>query len=297
MLVAVVVSIHGAYIISQSASIQVTTSSTSKMITFYDIPSSPPKRAWSPNTWKTRLTLNYKGLAYKTEWLEYPEITPFYKVHGIAPTQIYADGSHYHSLPVIKDEDESTGEVTYIADSLEIAKYLDGKYPTTPKVVLDEDGTLGHFWDSQKAFPDELGPKVIYPFCHVAFKATVRILSPDSAAHFKVARAKGLSALDPANKISTIDEVQLSQEEVKQAWQNLKANLGALGEKWLGGKDSKEVDWVSGDRISFADLALGAFLVWIGAVSGKDSEEWQDLLTWNGGRWKKFLERLEKYQL
>ncbi|KAH7153819.1 hypothetical protein DER46DRAFT_611994 [Fusarium sp. MPI-SDFR-AT-0072] len=43
-------------------------------ITFFDIPSRSPQVCWSMNTWRTRLLLNYKGLDYKTEWLEYPEI-------------------------------------------------------------------------------------------------------------------------------------------------------------------------------------------------------------------------------
>ena len=68
----------------------------SKPIVFYDIPGNAHShKAWSPNTQKTRCallsrlrdvkvisersdlfsySLNYKGIPYKTVWVEYPDI-------------------------------------------------------------------------------------------------------------------------------------------------------------------------------------------------------------------------------
>jgi hypothetical protein len=74
--------------------------------------------------------LNYKGLAYKTEWIEYPDIADLCKKIGAEPTMIRKDGRPYYSLPVIQDP--KTGAV--ISDSARIAEYLDETYPDTPKV-------------------------------------------------------------------------------------------------------------------------------------------------------------------
>ncbi|TFK22733.1 hypothetical protein FA15DRAFT_504978 [Coprinopsis marcescibilis] len=268
------------------------------MITLYDIPSTTPQHPWSPNTWKTRFTLNYKNLPHKTEWIEYPDITALYKAHNIAPTRFFPDGSGYHSLPVIKDEDELTGEATYIAESLEIARYLDKKYPGTPRVVLEEDGTEGAFWETQKAFPDELRAH-LFPFYVVGWKGIAGKLSPRSAAHFKTARANDYSAvINPANPVTTIDDLHLSPEEVDERWERVKQSFDEVDGKYFGGKGGEEgsVTWFSGDRISFADFVLGGFLLWIRDALGEESEKWQSLLTWSDGKWKTFLERLGEYQ-
>jgi hypothetical protein len=41
----------------------------------YDLPSKQGT-AWSLNPWKTRLILNFKGIDYKTEWVEFPDVEP-----------------------------------------------------------------------------------------------------------------------------------------------------------------------------------------------------------------------------
>ncbi|KAI0682851.1 hypothetical protein BC835DRAFT_807562, partial [Cytidiella melzeri] len=78
-------------------------------IIFYDIDSSKPGRAWSPNTWRTRYALNYKGIPYRTEWVEYPDIEPLCKKIGGSATAKKEDGRDHYTLPMIYDP--STGEV------------------------------------------------------------------------------------------------------------------------------------------------------------------------------------------
>ncbi|KAI0467139.1 putative glutathione S-transferase [Xylaria cf. heliscus] len=97
----------------------------SKIILF-DLPSKDPNdpHAWSLNTWKTRLILNYKGLDYETEWLEYPEIRPRLEPH--------LPGREDYTVPTIKLPDG-----TYIMDSKDIAAELEKLYPE-PAVHYDE---------------------------------------------------------------------------------------------------------------------------------------------------------------
>ncbi|KAK3936413.1 hypothetical protein QBC46DRAFT_395128 [Diplogelasinospora grovesii] len=98
----------------------------SNQIILFDLPSKPPCSAWSLNPWKTRLLLNYKGLDYKTEWLEYPNIKPTLEKH-IPPNET---GTPY-TIPAIRLPDG-----TYMMDSRKIANYIEQKHPSPP-VHLD----------------------------------------------------------------------------------------------------------------------------------------------------------------
>ncbi len=69
---------------------------------------------------KVRLILDYKGLEYKKV-----EVTP-----GIGQLEVYRI-SGQRQVPVLKDGD------TVIADSTEIALYLDRKYPEKPLIPTD----------------------------------------------------------------------------------------------------------------------------------------------------------------
>ncbi|KAI0509129.1 putative glutathione S-transferase [Xylaria bambusicola] len=91
----------------------------SSKIVLFDIPSKEPNHAWSLNTWKTRLVLNYKGLDYETEWLEYPEIKPRLEPH--------IPGKDQYTVPTVIMPDG-----TYIMDSKVIVGVLEEKYPSPP---------------------------------------------------------------------------------------------------------------------------------------------------------------------
>ena len=134
-------------------------------ITLYDIPSSIPgtwsahvckarwehcfqfRRTWySLNRDHLRAVFNYKGIPYRTEWVEVPDIEPLSKKLGINPTGQKKDGSPFYTLPAIYDP--ATG--TAIADSFAIAEYLENTYPETPSVFPKESAAL------QKAFEPTL---------------------------------------------------------------------------------------------------------------------------------------------
>ncbi len=69
---------------------------------------------------KVRLILDYKGLAYKKK-----DVVP-----GVGQLELFRL-SGQRQVPVLKDGD------TYIADSTEIAFYLDRKYPEKPIIPTD----------------------------------------------------------------------------------------------------------------------------------------------------------------
>lgn len=254
------------------------------MITFYDIPCPPPVRTGSPNTWKTRLSLNYKGLPYKTEWVDFPDIRALYDKVGAKPHPGFT-GEPYYSLPLIVDD--TTGAV--IGESLAIAKYLDDTYPDTPKIIPDaESGGL----EKQAAFVKEVDMG-FFSALTLILKQLVDggVLTPRGREYIAKERAPlmKLVGLD----VASLDDVHLSPEERTAQWGKVREFFDKMNTK-LGGEGTHS--WFMGDTISFADFALAGLILSQRMVWGEGSAEWKDLSTWHGGKWATFIERLEKYQ-
>ncbi|KAJ5308989.1 hypothetical protein N7508_004368 [Penicillium antarcticum] len=98
----------------------------SKQYTLYDLPSRAPCTTWTPNPWKTRLLFNLKGLDYRTEWVEYPDIKP--TLENKVPANA---GSTAYSIPTIESPDG-----TCVMDSRKIVQYIEKQHPQ-PSMHLD----------------------------------------------------------------------------------------------------------------------------------------------------------------
>ncbi|KAH7156421.1 hypothetical protein EDB81DRAFT_787014 [Dactylonectria macrodidyma] len=95
-------------------------------IVLFDIPSKAPRAAWSLNPWKTRLLLSFKGLDYKTEWVDYPDIKPRLEPHvSFNPT------TKTWTIPTVKFQDS-----TYLMDSRQIVNRIEESHPE-PSIHLD----------------------------------------------------------------------------------------------------------------------------------------------------------------
>lgn len=90
-------------------------------IQIYELCGAEPTNLFSPHCWKTKMSLAHKGLEYET----IP--TPFTQVATVE------DGTS-RRVPVIRDEE------TVVEESLEIALYLDEKYPERPN-LFDGEGS------------------------------------------------------------------------------------------------------------------------------------------------------------
>ncbi|KAG5640777.1 hypothetical protein DXG03_007237 [Asterophora parasitica] len=241
------------------------------MIVLYDIPSSAPGSAWSPNVWKTRYSLNYKGLQYRTEWIEYPDIEATCKRIGAEHTEFRADGTPLYTLPAIHDP--STG--VSIADSARIAEYLDATYPDTPRLLPPGTTAVQHAFLAAY----RLALPALWQF---ALPSTAAILNPPSQAYY--ARFK----FDPESP-QTAPTGQLREEQ----WAKLKEDFGLLA-GWLE-KGEADGPYVLGAAISFLDFAIAGYIIWL-RILWKESGEWDDIRSWHGGRWDTFLKRLEQYE-
>jgi len=226
------------------------------------------------NRYHSRAVLNYKGIPYRTEWVEYPDIAPLSKKLGINPTSQNEDGSPAYTLPAIHDP--STG--TYIADSIVIAEYLEKTYPDTPSVF--PNGTIG----LQKAFGPSFFKAInaAWPFIlpYVSSK-----LNPRSDEYFRrtreIAYGKKLEDVVPTGNTRT------------EEWKKLGKGLETI-QSYLVSTDDKG-PYMLGDTISWSDLLLFSFLYWFKIIWGEDSAEWKDVASWNGGRWEAHLNALNKY--
>ncbi|KAF8810233.1 hypothetical protein BYT27DRAFT_7222021 [Phlegmacium glaucopus] len=243
-------------------------------IILYDIPSLLPGNAWSPNTWKARIVLNYKGIPYRTEWVEYPDIAPLSKKLGINPTGQNDDGSPAYTLPAIHDP--STG--AYVSDSFAIAEYLEKTYPDTPSVFPND--TIG----LQKSFGMSFGQNVsaVWPFI---LPSVCPKLNPRSEEYFRRTReisfGKKLEDVVPTGNTRT------------EEWGKFQQGLTKL-HSYLVSTDDKG-PYMLGETISWSDLLLFSYLYWLKITWGEDSKEWKDIASWNGGRWEAHMNALKKY--
>ncbi|KIY67982.1 hypothetical protein CYLTODRAFT_352122 [Cylindrobasidium torrendii FP15055 ss-10] len=234
--------------------------------TLFDIPSVVPNQAWSMNTLKARYTLNYKGLHFKTEWIEYPDIEDFYKTNGIVHTETRGDGSPNYTLPVLFDSAHNT----YISGSTNIASHLDKAYPDTPKVFPNgSEGLARGFEDAME--------NAIEPIWALLLPKVPVYLNTASKAYFL--RTKPRS------------RVELDQETKREEWARLRAGFSKIA-SWSAPEGGL---FVMGDAPTFVDLFMGGLVYWVKLTCGENSAEWKDMSTWDEGRWDKLLKAVEVY--
>ena len=83
-------------------------------------------------------------------------------------------------------------------------------------------------------------------------------------------------------------------EERVVEWKKLEEELGKVAE--LIERTSNGGEYVMGDTLTYADIALASYIIWIRNTFGRESEEWRDVSSWHGGKWAKVLENLKDYE-
>jgi glutathione S-transferase len=90
-------------------------------ILLYDLVGADPARPFSPHCWKAKMALAHKGLDFRSE------PTTFTAVPAV-------EGGVSKTVPVIRDGDR------VVADSFDIALYLEERYPDRPTLFGGEGG-------------------------------------------------------------------------------------------------------------------------------------------------------------
>ncbi|TFL02959.1 hypothetical protein BDV98DRAFT_603309 [Pterulicium gracile] len=139
------------------------------MITFYDIPGTLPGKSVTPNT--------RRGIPFRTECVEAPDIKALYKTLGITPKSTYLAGvTPHYCLPIIVDD--QTGTTAAVSDSWDIAVYLDEAYPDAPRLFPKGTRALQASFEQlwMETFAQGAAPLLI--------PRMPALLSPPSAEHF-----------------------------------------------------------------------------------------------------------------
>ncbi|KAB8336784.1 hypothetical protein FH972_021093 [Carpinus fangiana] len=263
----------------------------SEHIIFYDIASQQPLRTFAPNPWKTRQALNLKGVPYRTEWLEMPDIAPLREKLGVPANRTLPDGTPYHTLPVIQDL--STGEI--IGDSFEIALYLDRVYPERAPLFRPLTTGLTAAFNAQV---DGLFTKF----------AVLNDQMPitDIAKEVFVQR----------HGAKSWDDMKFPDEDREGLFVSFEAALGELAKAYkhtggttdhvwrAGGTDKAQAQrpppgqeeagpFLDGDAPVYSDFIVGAWLKM--SKASLRQEDWQRVSSWQGGLWQRVLDGLEKW--
>ncbi|KAJ3502346.1 hypothetical protein NLJ89_g8929 [Agrocybe chaxingu] len=245
---------------------------------FYDIASTHLNTSWSPNTWKTRFALNFKGIPYRTEWIEFGDIEAHSVKNGFLPTSKKADGSPRYTLPAIYDE--STG--AKIADSELIADYLEATYPDTPPLFPNNTHAL------QAAFEPAMRTTIdaVFQFM-LPYLMTGKFFSEETERKYR-------ATVEPMFGVKRLEDLlPVGEERVKQ-WERFKDDAGKAA-SWYD-KNNGKGPFVLGETPSWADFVAASYLLWVRILIGEDSEEWNDLQTWHNGRWKALFAAVKKYE-
>lgn len=216
-------------------------------------------KAWSFNTNKTRLVLNYKGIPYTQSFISYPEITPLLRSLQVTS---YPEGPFAYTLPAIYHPPSvKVNPSGAMMDSLPIAIHLDRLYPDRP---LWPNG------DASYALTIAVGKLV----SNAALKSLVlviprvpKLLDRKGREYFIKTRSamfgKPLSELRPADA----ESLRVTTESIKREVETLA--------QMLRGRYGKSGPFFEGETASYADFILMAYLAWTEKL---DKDLWGELM-------------------
>ena len=218
--------------------------------------------------------MNYKGLAYRTEWVEYPDIAPLLSHYNVPPNP---PPETPHTLPVIYDPHTRN----FVAGSADIALYLDRTYPDTPILMPEPLHAL------QAAFAHALHSTVHSALRPLMMLPAMNRLSPRGHAFFRETRELSFGC--------KMEEICPAEKQADQ-WAIVEKAFGQLT-SWVEAAGDGRVLLLGTDeeRICHADTQILGLLKWVQAIFGPESEEWRRVETFNGGRWKRFMIVMEKW--
>ncbi|KIJ62249.1 hypothetical protein HYDPIDRAFT_30515 [Hydnomerulius pinastri MD-312] len=245
-------------------------------ILFLDIPTVLPVST-SPNTWKVRLALNYKGLSYVTRWVETADIESVCKSLGIPPTSFSPSGAPKYTLPAIIDR--THGEPVALSDSTPIIEYLERTYPDPdpgralcPPYTSSLHALFEHHLAS--SITGQLLPVLVM---HMYDKKT-----PRDRVHFRQRMEAAFG--------KKLEEIELKGPERAEAWKRIE---GAFDFLVACMAKNEKGEFFSGQQLTLADCSLGGLL--LAMKYDSPDEALIKLKDWSGGKWGRYLSALEEW--
>ncbi|KAH7136831.1 hypothetical protein B0J13DRAFT_560122 [Dactylonectria estremocensis] len=272
------------------------TMSTKSPIVLYDIATRPPaeKSCCSPNPWKARLALNFKGLPYSTSWVALPDIVKVRSGLEVPPCRKFADGTDFYTLPIVKDP--ATGSL--VGDSFDIAVYLQKTYPSSGASDLFPEQTLDYAFTHPFAILVPLSKASETEFTDYAkFNANV-----DAAFSAHVQLTVQGFPFDPATTeavkaewvrragVTRWEDFALEGEAREKMMDSFRDTLGGLAK--LFSRDTSG-PFLLGTTASYADLIVGAWLRMMHATLPES--EWDQVRSWHDGLFGRLYDATELY--
>ena len=130
-------------------------------IVLYDLVGADPERPFSPHCWKVKMALAHKGLDFRTV------PTPFTSVPQV-------EGGMSPTVPVIRDGN------SVVADSFEIALYLERTYPERPSLFGGPGG------EAMARFVERWSQLTLHPVLNATALVDIHArLAPADQAYFR----------------------------------------------------------------------------------------------------------------
>ncbi|KAH7342045.1 hypothetical protein B0J17DRAFT_649234 [Rhizoctonia solani] len=233
-------------------------------VIFYDILSE--HGTWSPNTYKARLTLNYKRIPYRVEYISYPDIAPKLKELGVRPT----NPASYITF---------TLPTNYVVESFDIAVYLDKTYPAPKYPAVFAPGTRAVQKITSDLFTNEVGYAVLPAILPLTGRPG--FLDKRGREYYLKTREEIFKRLPTDTSIGS------------KFWGDLHGKWNWFGETL---DLNEEGPFVTGKQISFTDFAIGGIISFVRRVEGGEMQMWKAMAEWQGGRWARHWAEIEKLE-
>ncbi|KAF9899372.1 hypothetical protein EC991_008996 [Linnemannia zychae] len=272
------------------------TSTPSADLVFYDIAMRPPIAATccATNPWKSRYALNFKKVPYSTTWVQMPDITKVRSGLGVSAARKFADGSDYHTLPVLSDPAHNA----LIGDSFDIAVYLQKTYPDSGSGDLFPPQTLDYVFSHDLALLAPLSERnhselaeysLFNTNVDAAFSAHVMLMIhglPFDLATEEQTRAEFIRR----SNVASWDDLTVRGEEREKLKRSFCDMLGGLAELF---KRDPSGPFMLGTQASYADLIVGGWLRMMQVTL--PTAEWEEARTWHDGIFGRLYDALQVY--
>jgi len=252
-------------------------------IVLFDIPRKDGS-SFSPNTFRTRFALQYKGIPFETEWIEFPDIEPRLKACGALANDPSLTPIPY-TVPALAiyetdhDGNEELKEV--IMESNRIAVFLDQKYQSRQ---LFRGSPASQ--EAQRVFISLISA-VLHPvLVPLLVPSAVNQLSPRSAEYYRRTREIKFGC--------KLEELVASTDIVQRRWKIMEVALDQLAiyldRSVAEGKtllEAAETDGTGGQTTkmepTYAALVLVAAFVSIEEAAFAGT--WEHIRMRNDGKW------------
>ncbi len=195
-------------------------------IKLYDLVGSDASRPFSPHCWKVAQALAHKGLAYESV------PTPFTAVTGV-------EEGFAQIVPVIRDGEK------LVADSFDIALYLENTYPDRPTLFGGPGG------EASARFVERWSQMVVHPFAGASVLLDIHdMLDPADQEHFRRTREARFG--------KSLEDVVAGSASGRDAWRRSLEPLRSM---------LTYQPFIGGQSPLFHDYIVAGALQWVRIVS------------------------------